>query len=55
MKKVNFHFFQVDGYYFKLEEFNRAGFNNGWLITQLKEIDQESKNRLIGTIYYEGN
>lgn len=55
VKKVNFHFFQIDGYYFKLEEFNRAGFNNGWLITQLKEIDKESKNRLIGTIYYEGN
>ncbi len=55
VKKVNFHFFQVDGYYFKLEEFNRPGFNNGWLITQLKEVDQESKNRLIGTIYYEEN
>ena len=55
VKKVNFHFFQVDGYYFKLAEFNRPGFNNGWLITQLQEIDNEAKNRLIGTIYYEGN
>jgi hypothetical protein len=55
VKKVNFHFFQVDGYYFKLEEFNRSGFNNGWLITQLDEVNEASKNSLIGTIYYEGN
>lgn len=53
VKKVYFHFFQVEGYYFKLEEFNRASFNNGWLITQLIEIDDSQKNQLINTLYYE--
>lgn len=53
VKKVYFHFFQVEGYYFKLVEFNRSGFNNGWLITQLDEIDDAKKNELINTLYYE--
>ena len=53
VKKVNFHFFQVDGYYFKLEEFNRLSYNNGWLITQLEEIDPQEKKALIQAIYHE--
>jgi hypothetical protein len=53
VKKVYFHFFQVDGYYFKIEEFNRSGFNNGWLITQLDEINAEQSKELLNTIYYE--
>jgi hypothetical protein len=53
VKKVNFHFFQVEGYYFKLEEFNRSGFNNGWLITKLDEIDLPAKNQILNDIYYE--
>lgn len=53
VQKVNFHFFQVEGYYFKLEEFNRKSFNNGWLITQLGEMDEEAKDQLFKTIYYE--
>jgi len=53
IKKVYFHFFQVEGYYFKLEEFNRPGFNNGWLITQLDQIDAERSYELLNTIYYE--
>lgn len=55
VKKVNFHFFQVDGYYFKLEEFNRLSFNNGWLITQLDELNSNEKDQLIKVIYHEGN
>lgn len=55
VKKVNFHFFQVDGYYFKLEEFNRTGFNTGWLITKLDELDSEERDEMIKTIYYEDN
>ena len=53
VKKVNFHFFQVDGYYFRIEEFNRLSYNNGWLITQLKEVDPKEKDALIQTIYHE--
>ena len=55
VKKVNFHFFQVDGYYFKIEEFNRLSYNNGWLITKLEEIDLKAKNQLLKDIYNEGS
>lgn len=55
IQKVKFHFFQVDGYYFKIEEFNRLSFNNGWLITQMEEMDDAAKNELLNTIYYEGH
>lgn len=55
VKKVKFHFFQVDQFYFMIEEFNRPGFNNGWLISKLEEIDEKQKNNLLNTIYHEGN
>lgn len=55
IKKVNFHFFQVEGYYFRLEEFNRLSYNNGWLITQLKELNSADREQLIKVIYHEGN
>lgn len=55
VKKVNFHFFQVDGYYFKIEEFNRLSYNNGWLITKLEEIDLKAKNQLLKDIYNDGS
>ena len=55
VKKVKFHFFQVDQFYFMIEEYNRAGFNNGWLISKLEEIDEKEKNNLLNTIYHESN
>ena len=55
VKKVKFHFFQVDGYYFQLEEFNRPSFNNGWLITRLEKINPEQKENLLKSIYHEAD
>ncbi|HYG20192.1 MAG TPA: hypothetical protein VD816_14740 [Ohtaekwangia sp.] len=52
--EVKFHFFQIGGWYFELSEFNRPGYNNGWLISNLVRVKNESeKNLLRKHIYYE--
>jgi len=35
VNQVKFHFFQIDGWYFEISEYNRPGYNNGWLISNL--------------------
>jgi len=55
VKKVKLHFFQIDGYYFTLDQFNRPGFNNGWLISKLEKVSDKEKNNILNTIYHEGN
>jgi hypothetical protein len=55
VEEVKFHFFQVNGWYFELSEFNRAGYNSGWLISNLVKVNNESeKNLLRKYLYYEG-
>lgn len=52
---VKFHFFQVSGWYFELSEFNRPGYNTGWLISNLVKINNDTeKNLLRKYLYYEG-
>jgi hypothetical protein len=54
VEELKFHFFQVNGWYFELSEFNRPGYNSGWLISNLVKIDNESeKNLLRKYLYYE--
>jgi hypothetical protein len=54
VQEVKFHFFQVDGWYFELSQFNRPGYNTGWLIANLVKIKNESeKNLLRKYVYYE--
>jgi hypothetical protein len=44
VQEVKFHFFQIKGWYFELSEFNRPGYNTGWLISNLMRVTpQESK------------
>ena len=50
---VKFHFFQVDNWYFELSNFNRKGYNKGWLISTLMKISEEDKDVLIKFIYHE--
>ncbi len=50
---LKFHFFQIDGWYFKLEYYNRAGYNTGWLISNLLKIDTEEEKLLKQYIYHE--
>jgi hypothetical protein len=53
IKKVKFHFFQVDGWYFELSDFNRPGYNTGWLISALLKVNEEEKEVMMKYIYHE--
>ncbi len=44
---VKFHFFQIPNWYFELSWFNRNENNSGWLISNLKYIDEKQKSELI--------
>ena len=50
---LRFHFFQIDGWYFKLEYYNRAGYNTGWLVSNLLKISPEEEQLLKQYIYHE--
>ena len=51
--RVKFHFFQIDGWYFELSEYNRKGNNSGWLISTLLKINASDKDILTKFIYHE--
>lgn len=53
IENVRFHFFQVDGWYFELSEYNRNNGNSGWLISWLTEVAPDQKDILLKYIYYE--
>lgn len=50
---VKFHFFQLDGWYFELSEFNRKGYNTGWLISNLTQVEEKHKNVLLKYILHQ--
>lgn len=47
INKVKFHFLQIKNWYFELSWFNRNENNSGWLISNLKYIDENEKSELI--------
>ncbi len=49
INSVKFHFFQIKNWYFELSWFNRNENNSGWLISNLKYIDENEKTSLIKT------
>jgi hypothetical protein len=53
IKNLKFHFFQIDGWYFELTYYNRSGYNSGWLISNLLEVDDRNKAILLKYIYHE--
>ncbi len=53
VQSVNFHFFQIDGWYFQIAEFNRDSYNNGWLISDLIQVTNEQSAQLKSLIYGE--
>ncbi len=56
VNEVKFHFFQIDGWYFELAEFNRPGYNTGWLISNLMKLNNDAeKNLLSRYLYHETN
>ncbi|HLN53783.1 MAG TPA: hypothetical protein VK212_08740 [Lentimicrobium sp.] len=38
---LKFHFFQIEGWYFEISDFNRPGANSGWLISNLMKIERQ--------------
>lgn len=48
---VKFHFFQIDNWYFELDQFNRPGFNTGWLIGDLVKLKPGDKETILDFIY----
>jgi hypothetical protein len=54
VEEMKFHFFQISGWYFELSEFNRAGYNAGWLISSLVKVNNEAEKTLLKKhLFYE--
>lgn len=51
IKDVKFHFFQIDKWYFELAQFNRPGFNTGWLMSNLVRLKEGDKEVILNYIY----
>ncbi len=49
--EVKFHFFQINNWYFELNQFNRPGFNTGWLIGNLVKLKPGDKEVIMKYIY----
>ncbi len=48
---LKFHFFQIEGWYFEVSQFNRPGFNTGWLISNLVRLAPGDKETILKFIY----
>lgn len=54
VNEVKFHFFQLEGWYFELSQFNRPGYNTGWLISNLVRLNSPTEKDLLRKyLYYE--
>lgn len=52
VESVRFHFFQINGWYFELSDFNRAGYNTGWLISNLVKLKGPTDKDIIKRYLY---
>lgn len=48
---LKFHFFQIQGWYFEVTQFNRPGFNTGWLISNLVRLGPGDKETILNYLY----
>lgn len=49
---VKFHFFQIEGWYFELSQFNRSGYNTGWLIGNLVKLNSDADKTILKRYLY---
>ncbi|HEV8514607.1 MAG TPA: hypothetical protein VGQ59_15095 [Cyclobacteriaceae bacterium] len=49
---VRFHFFQIHGWYFEISEFNRSGYNTGWLISNLVKLKDDTEKDIMKRYLY---
>ncbi len=52
VQNVRFHFFQIPGWYFEVANFNREGYNTGWLISNLVRVKNDSEKDLLKNYLY---
>ncbi len=50
--EVKFHFFQIDGWYVEITEYNRPGMNRGWLISNLIKLEEGQAGKLRDFIFH---
>jgi hypothetical protein len=56
VESVKFHFLQINGWYFELSDFNRPGYNTGWLISNLVKLKSDSEKAILKRyLYHEPN
>lgn len=48
---LKFHFFSVEGWYIEVSNFNRPGYNTGWLISNLVKVSPDQEKLLKNYIY----
>lgn len=51
-KNTAFHFFAIDEYYFSITNFNRPGYNSGWLISSLVPLANEDQKQQMKDYIY---
>ena len=49
---MRFHFFQINGWYFELSDFNRSGYNTGWLISNLVRLKDDAEKKIMKRYLY---
>lgn len=54
VQQVKFHFFQINGWYFEVSNFNRSGYNTGWLISNLVKLNPGEADALKAYFYGRG-
>jgi hypothetical protein len=47
VSQVKFHFFQLEGWYFEIAQFNRPGYNTGWLISNLVKLNSPAEKEVL--------
>lgn len=52
VESEKFHFFQINGWYFEVANFNRPGYNTGWLISNLVKLKNDSEKILLQRYLY---
>jgi hypothetical protein len=50
---IKYHFFQVDGWYFSVSQFQRPSLNSGWLIDFIEKSDKESQKTRLKAILHQ--
>lgn len=53
--KVTFHFFSLENWYFSVSNFNRPGYNTGWLISNLVPLQDEQQKAQMKAYIYDKN